>query len=243
MIVLQKYKETGKIGKEEMAVLHHAIMEGLPYQYVSEDDIESISSIPEVSLFVGSVEGTRMALDALGKNLPLPNYYPEALTKFLGRHIEVGTIANVISRIASGERVFAKPVDQWKSWTGQVFSESEGFSILSQLDKSTKVWLAEEIEFESEFRVYVTNGKVVSIDQYSGDVDREINTDSITEAIGLLKNDDYHTDTYAFDWGLTKSGDLLLVEMNDAFAMGKYFKISNKEYYEFLHARWQSMTK
>lgn len=242
MIVLQKYKEAENIGKEEMAVLHHAIMEGLPYQYVNEDDIDLISSLPEVTLFVGSVEGTRKALGALGKTLPLPNYYPDTLTKFLGRHVEVGTIANVISKIASGERVFAKPVDQWKSWTGQVFSESEGFSILSQLDKSTKVWLAEEIEFESEFRVYVMNGKVVSIDQYAGEVDREIDEEKISEAVSLLKSGGYHTDTYAFDWGLTPSGELVLVEMNDAFAIGKYFKISNKEYFEFLLTRWHSMT-
>lgn len=238
MILLQRYAESGKIGKEEMAVLNHAILNGLPYRFINETDL---SLAPPHSLFVGSVEGVRQILELSGKTLPEPDYYPKVLGKYMSRQVWDGTPHAVMIEVAQGHSVFAKPKNEWKSFTGQVFDRHDGMGLIASLDDDMELWVSEVIDIDSEFRVYVQSGEVVATCQYTGEEDRTPDMSMIQQAVSDLKTSGFRTDTYAFDWGLTKDGNTVFIEMNDAFAIGRYKGISDKEYYEFLQSRWNQL--
>ncbi|MDK9790057.1 ATP-grasp domain-containing protein [Vibrio sp. D431a] len=225
-----------------MAVLNHAIYDSIPYQYIEEKDL---SNPPEHDLFVGSVEGVRMVLESKGLTLPNPNYYPSQLSEFLHRKVWEGTATTVLQEIAQGNRVFAKPRHKWKSFTGQLFTQNEGYTLISSLDPKEPLWLSEEVDIRSEFRAYVTEGKLTSICQYTGDYDDDeiLDTASVLNATSILKQSGYQTDTYAFDWAITKERKTIFLEMNDAFGIGRYKGISDAQYYKFLLARWQTLNK
>ena len=45
----------------------------------------------------------------------------------------------------------------------------------------------------------------------------------------------------ANDIGLLDNGEFAVVELNDAWACGKYKEISNADYYRFLRTRWDEI--
>lgn len=243
MIYLQRYTETGKIGKEESSVLRHAIMEQLPYRFLDEQLIGQVDYYQDLSLFVGSVEGCRLVLDSLGYSLPQPNYYPAELAKYLGRKVWGGKSTNVILKMAEGNAVFAKPANKWKLFTGQLFDATSGYSIIKTVEIDEELWLSEPVEFVCEFRAYVVNGELLNVSQYTGDDDAEPDLDVIQEAIVLFGSNPQNPTTYAFDWGYTAQGSFLMVEMNHGFAIGHYHSISDKDYYRFIEAGWHQLTK
>lgn len=243
MIYLQRYAETGKIGKEESSVLRHAIMERLPYRFLDESALGELEHYHDLSLFVGSVEGSRLVLNSLGYSLPEPNYYPTELSKFLGREVWTGTSANVVLNMAEGNAIFAKPANKWKLFTGQLFDDTSGYTIIKDVANDEELWLSEPVDFVSEFRAYVADGELLKVCQYEGEEDAEPDLGVINEAIALFAEDPNNPTTYAFDWGYTTQGSFLLVEMNHGFAIGCYSGISDKDYYRFIKAGWLQLTR
>ncbi|MGR5365976.1 hypothetical protein [Photobacterium damselae] len=49
--------------------------------------------------------------------------------------------------------------------------------------------------------------------------------------------------TYAIDFALTNGDEFVLLEMNNAFATGKYKGISDKNFYNFLKAGFDCIQK
>lgn len=244
MIYLQRYNGN-KLGREEQAVLLHATMEQLPVSYFTYEQLENGACQPvKGDLVVGSVEACRLALKLQGKSLPSPIYYPKVLGRFLHRRVFPGSKRDIILSIAQGYPIFAKPKDDWKTFVGQVFDQESGFSIIQSIDEHTMLYLSEVVEFDSEYRVYVKDHKIIACCQYSGDEDGCPDMSKIQEAVEILKaeRNGPFSSTYAFDWGILKTGETAIVEMNDAFAIGKYKGISNKDYYEFLKERWNELS-
>ncbi|PSV00716.1 ATP-grasp domain-containing protein [Photobacterium kishitanii] len=240
-IALQVYSERNEIGREEKSILNHAIMERLDYTYINEKSLTTPPS--NLRLFVGSVEGTQMVLSSMNKVLPVPDYYPEALTKYLGsRSVKRTTINEVFATIAAGKSTFVKPVYDWKSFTGFVADESVGYGTLSKFSIRKPVWISEIVNFQYEFRAYVSKNELLAVCQYTGEMDMTPNFDIILSAIKKLKDSGYPYDTYAFDWGYTTAGEFILVEMNGAFSIGKYCGITDKQYYTFLNNGWSMIT-
>ncbi|MCY9861226.1 ATP-grasp domain-containing protein [Vibrio coralliirubri] len=242
MIYLQRYAETGKIGKEESSVLNHAIVNGLPYRFLDEALIGCQENYPDLSLFVGSVEACRVVLSRMGHLLPSPNYYPNELSQFLGREVWLGTKTNVIASMAQGVSVFAKPAMKWKLFTGQVFDESSGFSIINEVSNDERLWLSDVVGFKSEFRAYVADRELIAVSQYAGEDDADADLDTIKMAVDQFGNNPANPSTYAFDWGYTEDGSFLLIEVNHCFAIGRYAGISDREYYRFLEGGWNNLT-
>lgn len=243
MIYIQKYNENGKMGNEEAAILRHAIMERLDYKFITEHEILT-SKLTKDDLFVGSIEAFKIVLRNMNTELPVPDYYPPALTKYRKRKIRAGTKADVLRVINNchNHKVFIKPEKEWKTFTGTIVSLKDNNTILENLTDTFPLWISEIIELRSEFRVYVQNHKIKAVCQYHGEEDEELPIQNVLHATEILKLTK-HRGTYAFDWGITQNDDILLIEKNDAFSIGKYKGISDKDYYNFLKSGWVEILK
>lgn len=239
---LQKYEHG--LGKEEQVVYQHLIVEGIKARFFTAKEMfDDDFKLSECDLLVGSIECVTEALRLLGKSSPKPNYYPSELEHLFKRDIWKSTPLEVISLIAQESEVFAKPV-KWKLFTGQVFSASSGYALINSIKESNPVeplYLSSVVEWVSEHRVYVDNGNLVAVCQYSGVDDMEIPLDVVEKAIASLSKGEYPC-SYTFDLGILQDGSVALVEMNDAFSIGAYKGIEPKDYYLMLKSRWNEMT-
>lgn len=107
--------------------------------------------------------------------------------------------------------------------------------------KEAQGWIKpvmEWVEFQSEWRVFVHRGEVKGVSHYSGDPLLFPNADRITEMITAW--DSKPPVAYALDVGLCK-GETLLVEVNDAFALGSY-GLNGKNYVDMVENRWLELT-
>lgn len=240
IILLQRYKELHDIGREEASILHHAIINRVPYVFINEDDLEGARERYNIDLFVGSVEGMAVIFNG---NIPKPDYYPTALFEFFSnRNIRKGTLSLAKEIVSAGGSVFVKPEREWKSFTGFVARAISDFVPLASFTDDYQVWLSDEIDIKCEFRIYVCNGEILAVCQYTAEEDYSLDTKQIERSIHLLKESNYQYDTYAVDFALTPTDELVLIEMNNAFAIGKYKGISDSDYYKFLKYGFERLT-
>jgi hypothetical protein len=96
-------------------------------------------------------------------------------------------------------------------------------------------WIASEIvEFVSEYRAYIVKGTVLGVYCYS---DFETENKPIPFPWIIPSNV-----TAGIDFGLTKNGDILPVEVNSPYAIGWYGSLAQYQIYvDFIVAGWEAM--
>jgi len=169
----------------------------------------------------GSVEWCSISLN---KNI-VPDYYPEWLSNHLHRKVWYA------EKYPYTITCFIKPANKYKRFTG--FIHKAG----SYKDKKRKCtyWCSEVIEFENEWRYYVTNGKIICGEWYWGD---EVNTPDAPK-LNISIPENY---SGALDFGSLKNGKIALVEAHHPFACGWYGKQdSDKLYFQWLLDGWEYM--
>ncbi len=188
---------------------------------------------PSQFLPVGSVEFLRQMFAVFGMPEPEPMDYPAAryAEPLLGRHVER-------VRLSAGHAgLFVKPV-QTKGFEAKVMP-----SIPENL-LCIEAWVSTPVSFEGEWRAYVQSGEIIGIARYDDfeveyqGSDQEIKR-FVERVVGSVNQDaSINTSTYAIDVGMA-DGELVLVELNDAWATGYYSDgMSNAQYLSWLHTRW-----
>ena len=151
-----------------------------------------------------------------------PDYYPEWLQSYLHRKVWKE------DKWVLGRKLFVKPADRYKRFTGFVTTGS-----YSKKKKGQLIW-SDIIQFENEWRYYITKGKVLSGDWYWGD---EINT-PLAPKLDIDIPKDY---CGALDFGMTKYG-LALIESQHPFSCGWYGPRENDHlYFQWLIDGWDYM--
>jgi hypothetical protein len=171
-----------------------------------------------------------------------PPDYPPSLHHLLHRKIWTCTLQQLIDRIGNTSiPVFAKPKEQSKRFTGRVFEYETDFYLLHGISRKIDVICTDVIKWLSEYRVYISNSRILGIHQYSG---KEIPIDEsvVEHAIACMDKAEESVAGYALDFGVIESGETALVEFNDGFALGNY-GLDKKEYTELLLARWQELIR
>ncbi|MDP3138322.1 MAG: ATP-grasp domain-containing protein [Burkholderiaceae bacterium] len=194
---------------------------------------------------VGSVEFVRAALCAAGVTEPPWNCYPPELQRWLGRSVLRAT-AGVISG-----RWFVKPAAQIKLFDGFVL-DTERTSLLDahgqaqlaalrQVSAATPVWLCEPVQWLSEMRFYVRERQVIGFARYDPDGAEDAplpDRKTVDQAAAALPFDH----PCALDFGVLRSGETALVELNDAWGLGLYAgALAPRTWIDFLAARWTSL--
>jgi hypothetical protein len=152
--------------------------------------------------------------------VPVPKYlgYPEQLRKYLGRKIETTTFGE----LGTDFPYFVKPAESIKMFTGDVVDNPKHLEYLVAFDKcmsDTPVIKSEVIEFLSEYRVFVSHGKIYDVKHYKGTWKEHISW-NIVELMVKAYTD--CPSAYTLDVGIDSIGLTRLVEVNDMWAIGSY---------------------
>lgn len=190
------------------------------------------------NVFFGSINFVQSALRKLNFEVPEHNDYPQCLEKFYGRQISESTI-NKISNNPEQWNVFVKPKDKLKKFTGRHVKSTFDLIGCGDRESDIPIWVSEPVDFISEWRVFVRYNKILGVKSYKGDWRSQYDYRIIEEAVNSFEN---APAGYAIDFGLTKDGRLLIVEVNEGYSIGNYglFYI---DYAKLISARWAEMTK
>lgn len=132
---------------------------------------------------VGSVEACSKFFNKCG--IATPDYlgYPESLYPFLGREIVRARYEDIVMHYP----FFVKPADEVKLFTGSVVANERQYKSLLDFELKCKpetwVYVSEVVEFKSEYRCFVYDGKLKGIQFYRGDYTKFPDIDTINSMI------------------------------------------------------------
>lgn len=200
----------------------------------------SVEQLPELELspetiVAGSIRAVRTALGRIGRPVPPDLNTPPGTEPFLGR----GSWASTLGEIRKLKRVpvFVKPFDQGKIFVGHVI---HGFGDLLKsvdFDDDTPVLAQDAVEFQSEWRGFILRREVVGLRHYKGDPLLFPDPAVIHEILAAYEDPFV---AHSLDVGIDRQRRTLLVEMNDAYALGDY-GLPSITYARMIEARWDEM--
>lgn len=200
---------------------------------------QTIDNISPISgaLPIGSVEFIRKYMEL--SNIPEPDNisYPPQFDRFFNRNITKMQIKDV------PWNVFVKPV-KTKLFTGffrlkpKIILDREFKTDFYRLPPDTEVWVSEKMDFLAEWRLYISDYRVIGISRYD-DKEPEYDVPQLfANEIEICNTTNSVIKYGSIDIGKTNSG-YSIVECNDAWALGLYKgSITDKDYVSMLWGRW-----
>jgi len=241
-VVLEK--RNGRVALEESLLAQRAAELHIPVQWGTEKQASRNQiKLDGQTLVAGGVPFVKHCLRAYGKTLSEHTPYPACLVHLLYRNIkQLSTLAEAKLMIAKGQKLFVKPAN-WKRFTGFVTIDPMDFRFNGTSDR-IPVFVAEPVEFLSEWRVYVANGVVLDIKFADHGGDRNLRPDEavIHDAVNRLTVWGA-PDGYVVDFGVLSTGETALVELNDGFSIGAYDGVTAETYWEVILSRWLQLIK
>lgn len=186
-------------------------------------------------LIVGGIGIIRKRLKAFDID-PITVDYPEELKEFLGRTIQESTLSNIANNPETWP-IFIKSKEQ-KRITGKVIRNASDLVGLGYQEENPEIYISEVMDFVSEYRVFVRYGEVLDCKHYWGDPMVFPDVAIIKAAISKYQS---APDAYGIDFAVTKEGKTVLIEVNDAWALGCY-GLEMHLYAKFLITRWAQIT-
>ena len=162
--------------------------------------------------------------------------YPECLQKYLGRKNWKSNMDTINARSELWP-VFVKPVNN-KKFTGRVISSTSDLIGCGSCYDNAEIICSEVLEIEAEYRVFVRYGKIIDVRRYRGDwrkfPDYEVIEQCVQDYVDSPK-------AYAIDFGVTKDGKTVLIEVNNTCSIGSY-GLYCIDYAKMISARWAELT-
>ena len=188
------------------------------------------------TLVVGGVGAVQFALQKLGVDAPLLEY-PLSLRSYLERELHRKTLAEVRKIYSDGEPKpwFVKPREVHKAYNGSVFTAFRDLIPTAPLADDLAVWLVESVEFVSEWRYLVHRHAIIGVGHYRGDPFVHPDADIVQAAVVDFRS--AAPVAYGIDFGVTASGQTLLVEANDRYSLG-HGGLRAVVYANMLEDRW-----
>lgn len=233
------YLERDEFSKEFSGINIYSAWKGfwdLGYECESYtwDQMDSLS-LTKDTIVCGYIRSVRKALRLLDCPSPVENSIPEELKEFTGRKIWESTLAEIRKYPPP---VFLKPLETQKLFTGHVRGpEFKDLLRTCYCPDDTKILASEPVTFVSEYRGFVWEGKLVGWKHYAGDFRKMPDVSVVEAAIKQYKTSPI---AYSIDFGLDIDNRSLLVEVNDAFALGSY-GLESTLYAKMIEARWDEM--
>ncbi len=208
----------------------------IPIQKFDYSDIGTLD-IQKDTIVLGGVTAVRHALTILDIVPPAPIDIPHELEWATHRKIETGTIKYFMEQ--NNFPLFVKPTKP-KLFTGMVVSSKDELEFLSALDieaLESTIITSSVVNFVSEYRVFVVDGKICDCRLYAGDYE-------VTPAYHFIKIviERYATQpiAYAIDFGVTNKGETMLIEVNDGYSIGSY-GLNHRDYTKLCMMRWNQI--
>ena len=197
-------------------------------------DYEELDTSCRGDVVVGGLGPLRHTL--LRHGVEIVEYdYPEKLREYMSRRVWRSAIDEVAAD-GSLWPVFAKPVED-KRFTGKVISSTGDLVGLEASGYNPPVIRSEVVDFIAEWRCFVRYGKILDVRPYKGDWRASFDPRVIE---GAIRNFASVPAGYAADFGVTRDGRTLLMEINDGYSLGCY-GLQHNLYAQLLSARWSEL--
>lgn len=199
-------------------------------------DPEDLSGINREAsdVVVGGIGVVRGALRVLGREAP-EICYPKELKPFLGRRVWKSTI-NTVSTCADGWPVFVKPV-QSKLFAGRLVASTKDLIGCGTCGEDAEVYCSDLVPLVAEWRCFVMRERILDVRPYRGDWRVCFDSSVIENAVSAYSS---APAGYGMDFGVTKDGRTLLIEVNDGYLLGSY-GLEHHAYARLLAARWAEL--
>jgi len=212
-----------------------SIETGQDYRLTTFEEIQSgkFNQLIKNNLFVGSVEFMREVFSKVGKD-------DVRVPKNSNREHTVMTLGEVQDTVKTGKKLFIKPF-QIKLFTGFVIDQMV-YTHIADVDENTPLMVYDVFpsRIRAEFRCYVHWNKVVDIRNYSGDFFCSPSEEYLNHVI--RENKDTFPVAYTIDIGVLESGQNVVIEYNDMWAIGNY-GMPNDLYLKLLKDRYFEIVK
>lgn len=199
------------------------------------DDAGELGLSQRGDVVVGGLGTVRSVLKRF--NVPVHEIdYPAELAGFMGRRMWTCTL----SELAADSRrypVFVKPADR-KLFGGTVVADGRDLLRLGGNGADLVLDCSEALDFAAEWRCFVRYGEILDVRPYRGDWHAQCDPAVIEAAIRAYAN---APAGYAADFGVTRDGRTVLVEITDGYALSGY-GIKREQYARLLAARWAELT-
>lgn len=207
--------------------------ECIPFQWKQFDHLP----ITKESIVVGWIRTVRKAFSVLEVADPPEVSIPPSLAEYAGRKTWTTTLGD-LRKSDDNSKIFIKPLEGHKLFTGHVRTgEMKDLIATAMCPDETNVLCSEVVNFISEYRGFVLDGKLIGLKHYAGDFRKMIDVSVVEEAITKYKDAPV---AHSIDFGLTDDGRTLLVEVNDAFSLGSY-GLDRVWYARMIEARWDQI--
>lgn len=199
---------------------------------------------------MGDFSWTRAALARLGVPMPPAADYPDCLAHLLHRRIWRSTLGELAAALRAdpAARVFFKPAEDIKAFSGEVASPEWLVYLLSEHPPALPILCSELVTMVAEYRAYVVHAAVRSVVRYKGPESPPIDEGVVREAVRTLAASaegralaGCGIDFAVFarhDGGGHVTG---LVEVNDGFSLGAYEGVPARDYTDMLASRWAQL--
>lgn len=176
--------------------------------------------------------------------------YPKELTEFLGRNVWRDTINSIASddkKWSAG--YFVKPVKE-KVFTGRVVKSLSDLIGCGSCYENYEVECSDAVNIKREWRVFIRYDEVLDVRPYSGDWHYNYDSSTLDSMLDAFKTWNDRPFACSMDIAVIETFDkknyympeekTILVEMNDAYALGCY-GLNSIDYAKLISARWSQL--
>ncbi|MDO4459528.1 MAG: ATP-grasp domain-containing protein [Clostridia bacterium] len=171
--------------------------------------------------------------------------YPDVLVPFLGRKIwkdTINTISSDEKKWSAG--YFVKPTKS-KVFTGKIIKSLSDLVGCGNQDEDYEVLVSEPLEICGEWRCFITYDELVDVRPYGMLLDRksylyQYDVNVLNSMMDEFRKWEERPMACSMDICVTKDGRTLLVELNDAYALGCY-GLPSISYAKLISARWSQL--
>jgi hypothetical protein len=200
------------------------------------DDVVTVArGLSAEDVLVGYVGVAHQAFDAMGVPRPALDTWPEALAAFFLRRLWTATLGEVR---ASDAPVFIKPLRNVKTFPGHVRNVGRPDAMhTAMIADDCPIACSEVVEFESEWRCFVLEGRVLDVRRYKGTFRSSVDWSVLDAALESFRD---QPAGFALDLGVLTDGRTAIVEVNDGYSVGAY-GLAAAHYAQLLQARWREI--
>lgn len=211
---------------------------GMEIVYFSPDEV---SRIPKNQFVVGDIDTTIKYFNKTGIKVPSPLNIPFDIEKYAKRDTLIVYLHELLdSPINFKFPLFMKPHDTLKGCPSGVLTKGDNNmrALFADVEnKNQLIRINPVIPMVTEYRTFVHKKEIVGLEWYQGDF-------TIFPDVSIIKKmiEEYTSApiAYTLDVAVTDKGETILIECNDAWAIGNY-GLEGKTYIRMLIDRWKEI--
>lgn len=214
----------------------------VPYHLI--DDI--YDDVRREDIVLDYIDQCNQIFGKFGVTPHIPDY-PDALKPFLGRKIWKDTIDSISrneEKWSAG--YFVKPIRS-KAFTGKIIGSVADLIGCGNHSENYEVLVSEPLDICAEWRCFITYDELIDVRPYGMLMDKSrksylyhYDTEVLSAMMEAFVSWDERPKACSMDICVTKDGRTLLVELNDAYALGCY-GLPSIYYAKLISARWSQL--